>query len=182
MPDPTLLLVTGLPCTGKTTLARALAAALGAPCFTKDEVKERLFDRLGWSDRPWSKTLSLAAFDLLFDAARACLAAPASVILEGNFDPDAESARYAALRAATPFDLVQVWLTCAPDVVVERFRARTGTRHPGHVDATTLDEVAAAARAGRCRPLALEGTVIEVDTSSFPRDLVGEVLGRLRST
>lgn len=180
MPDPTLILVTGLPCTGKTTLARALAAALALPCFTKDQVKDRLFERLGWSDRAWSKRVSLAAFDVLFDAARALLAARTSVVLEGNFDAAVETPRYAALRATTPFDLVQIVLTCDPEVVVERFRARTGSRHPGHVDAATLDEVAATARAGRRWTLALEGRVLEVDTTRFEAVDVQDLVRRIR--
>ena len=41
---PLLVLVTGLPCAGKSTLARQLAAGLELPYHAKDELKERLFE------------------------------------------------------------------------------------------------------------------------------------------
>ena len=44
---PMLLVVTGLPCTGKTTLGKYLASQLKLPFIHKDGIKETLFDLLG---------------------------------------------------------------------------------------------------------------------------------------
>ncbi|MEU4695174.1 AAA family ATPase [Actinoplanes sp. NPDC023714] len=41
------VLVGGWPASGKSTLARALAAELGIACLAKDEIKEALMDGLG---------------------------------------------------------------------------------------------------------------------------------------
>ncbi len=54
---PTLVLVTGAPGSGKTTLAMPLARHLGLPLITKDTIKEALFDTLGTGDHTWSQRL-----------------------------------------------------------------------------------------------------------------------------
>src|SRR5512136_2128322 len=65
-PIPTLILVTGLPCTGKTTLARRLADGFSLPLLTKDPLKEILFDGLGWSNRNWSRRVSETTHALMY--------------------------------------------------------------------------------------------------------------------
>src|SRR5919199_1492909 len=91
MPDhgadaqPLVLVVTGAPASGKTTIGRALASRLGLPYLSKDLFKEALFDSLGWQDREWSRRVGSASMDLLFRTAAALLDAGRSVALESNF-------------------------------------------------------------------------------------------------
>jgi glycosyltransferase involved in cell wall biosynthesis len=47
----TLVVVTGPPASGKTTLARVIARELGWPLLAKDDITETLFDALGTGDR-----------------------------------------------------------------------------------------------------------------------------------
>ena len=49
MPAPVLILITGAPCTGKTTIAQHLVGKFQLPVVHKDDIKERLFDRLDYS-------------------------------------------------------------------------------------------------------------------------------------
>ncbi|MGH8284210.1 MAG: AAA family ATPase [Steroidobacteraceae bacterium] len=57
-----LIIVTGLPASGKTTLARGLAARHRVPLLAKDLVKEPLLDALGAEDALASRRLSDASF------------------------------------------------------------------------------------------------------------------------
>src|SRR6266545_1296661 len=82
-PVRTLLLVTGAPSSGKTTLAVPLARHLGLPLITKDTIKEALFDTLGTGDHTWSTRLGAASFQVMFALARHSPAA----VLEANFYP-----------------------------------------------------------------------------------------------
>src|SRR5207237_374292 len=84
---PCVLLVTGAPASGKSTLGRRLAKDLGLPYITKDLFKETLFDTLGWGDRAWSRRAGLASTQLLCRTAAALLEAGQSIAMESNFYP-----------------------------------------------------------------------------------------------
>ncbi|CAG0960220.1 adenylylsulfate kinase [Anaerolineae bacterium] len=167
MPRPLLILITGAPGAGKTTLARRIAAEFHLPLIAKDDIKESLFDSLGWKDREWSKQLGRATYDLVYYFVATQLAAGRSLIVESNFDATSATAKFRALRAKHDFALVQILLKCDGDVLVERFQARSdsGTRHPGHGDLTAAE--CDALRNQHCTPLDLDGAVFEIDTTNF---------------
>ena len=48
--DKPFIVVSGLPGSGKTTVARTLASLLDLPVFDKDEILEQLFDTKGVGD------------------------------------------------------------------------------------------------------------------------------------
>ena len=154
---PLLVVVTGAPGSGKTTVARALAAELGLPLVAKDDVKEALFDALGTGDREWSRRLGRATYDVLFVVARRLLEAGASCVLESNFsNPE-------PLRALPPARVVQVLCAAPHDVVLDRYAARA--RHPGHLDAEIVEELRERLAADEWKPLDIGGELIELDTS-----------------
>jgi len=62
----TVILITGHPATGKTTLAHYLAQELGLPLLYRDGLKETLADHLGWSTDEWSLKLGAATWELLY--------------------------------------------------------------------------------------------------------------------
>src|SRR5665213_3337034 len=59
---------TGLPGSGKTTLAGKLANSLNLPLIAKDHFKEILFDTMGIGDRARSRKIGQAAIALQYDA------------------------------------------------------------------------------------------------------------------
>ena len=130
-PAPLLVLVTGPPAAGKSSIAAELARELGLPLLTKDGFKETLFDALGTGDRAWSRRLGQATFPLLYHAVARVLAAGCGAVLEGNFAPGIAERE---LEALPPHRLVQVFCSAPADLLAERFVARAAERHPGHVD------------------------------------------------
>jgi len=136
-PVPVLMIILGTPASGKTTLARQLAADLKVSCFCKDDVKEALFESLGAGSRDWSRRLSDASFAVLTELARASSRAGVSCIVEGNWR-GAHAAELSSL--ATPSArTAQVWCRAEPVEIVRRFTQRR--RHPGHLDELLRDEV-----------------------------------------
>lgn len=63
------ILIAGLPACGKSTLAASLADALALPLFSKDEIKERLFDAVGFRSREEKVRLGVASEEILYDVA-----------------------------------------------------------------------------------------------------------------
>jgi AAA domain len=157
------MLISGLPGTGKSTLARMLAQRYTLPLICKDTIKEPLFDVIGASDRAASRRLSDASFAAMFALARDCLRAGSDLILEGNFRPGQhEAALIAALPAAAPStaapgpapdpppqtaaspaaNIAQVLCCASEPVRIARLNARATdlSRHPGHRDATLVQD------------------------------------------
>ena len=66
LPHPTIVIVTGRPAAGKSTLAKRLSQELMLPLVSKDDIREELFDRLGWKDRKWAQDLGKASIDMMF--------------------------------------------------------------------------------------------------------------------
>lgn len=136
-----LILITGLPGTGKTTLARAIAARYHLPLLAKDLIKEPLLDALGAADAAQSRRLSTLSFDIQFSIARGLYAARTSMLLEGNFRPGEHEK---ALRQTCPglFDTADAADFCqvlckVPDSERRKRLSRRQSdpaRHAGHRD------------------------------------------------
>ena len=171
--QPLVLIVTGPPASGKTTIGRPLALALSLPFLSKDLFKESLFDSLGSMDREWSRNIGLASTRLLFRCAEALLEAGQSCALESNFYPQWDTAPLRELQTRFGCRFVQVVCSAETAVLVERFtrRARSGERHPGHADGSALDELIPRIVNERWDALHLDGPVIQVDTTKDVVDI-----------
>jgi tRNA(Arg) A34 adenosine deaminase TadA/predicted kinase len=174
---PVVLIVTGPPASGKSTIGRQVAAELGMPFLSKDLFKETLFDSLGWHDRAWSQRLGGASMALLFRSAESVLEAGRSIALESNFYAAWDTPRFLALGKRYACQFVQVVCTAPGATLVERYerRARSDERHPGHTDATALDEWRPRLLTQRWDALELDGPVFIVDTTDWRVDLEGLV-------
>lgn len=53
MTEKLMVIITGAPDTGKTTLSKNLTKKLNLPVINKDEIKDLLFDDLGIKDNEW---------------------------------------------------------------------------------------------------------------------------------
>ena len=119
-----LVVVSGLPASGKTTVGRLLSERLSMPLIDKDAILEAMFDSLGCQDRDERSRLSRASDEVLYTLAETSHAA----VLVNWWDHDSSPTR---LRSITS-SLVEVFCDCPVEVAAARFEARR--RHPGHHD------------------------------------------------
>lgn len=159
MRSPVLVVVTGMPAAGKTTLADALSSRLGLPLIVRDRIKERLYETLGTGDVGWSGQLGGAAFALLFDFASLLLVAGQSVIVEANFFRGSAERQF---RSLPDHRVVQIHCAAPLELLIARYTNRP--RHEGHHDAEKVKLLPERFASGSHDALDLRGELIRVET------------------
>jgi len=145
------VLVGGWPASGKTTLARRLAAELGTSFLSKDEVKEALMDALGApAGVEQSRRLGVAAVHAVLRAAQGCDGA----VIDSTWYPYATP-----LARALPGPIVEIRCRVDPDLARKRFAARV--RDERHLDDCRTE---AELWGSEVAPLGL-GPLLDVDTT-----------------
>ena len=167
--DLQLIIVTGRPAAGKTTLAQWLARELQIPVISKDSIREVLFHQLGWKDREWAQMLGRATIDLMFYFAERQLEVGRSLLLDNAFDPVLSASRFLDLTTRYGAQTIQIICNSDQDTLFERFKARAdlGGRHPGHRDADVFDQLRSQLAQNHSPRMELAGPVLEVDTTDF---------------
>jgi predicted kinase len=167
--QPFLIIVTGRPAAGKSTLAKWLAQELGLPVVSKDRIREILFGQLGWADREWARQLGRVSIDLIFYFAQTQLAAGQSIILDNAFDPKLSEPRFLELKEQTHAEIIQIICDATSATLYQRFieRAEKGNRHPGHGDSEVQDELWASLQRELAPHMDVGGKLIEVNTDDY---------------
>ncbi|SDF49780.1 Predicted kinase [Blastococcus aurantiacus] len=166
-----LVVVSGLPGTGKSAVAAGLAARSGAVHLSIDTVEDAL---LGSGLPPGWRT-GVAAYEAARAVAEQNLALGLTVVVDAVNDSEPARGTWRAGAAATDSDLVFVVLTL-DDPVEHRRRLETRLRDLAHVPEPSWNEVMA--RAAAYAPWA-EGECLRVDARRPVDELVVELVGRL---
>ena len=152
-----LIVVSGAPGTGKSTIAAALGAALRFPVLSLDPIKEALADVLGLGGEDWSNQVGDAAAEVVFRLA----ATFPDAVAEGWWRGPRRDRALDEFARAT-----EVFCHCDPRLASDRAMARIGHgRHPIHRDVINPAMAGRPAElAATVTPLRLGASLIEVDT------------------
>ena len=135
MNRPLLLVTCGLMGTGKSTIARALAEALGWKWLRSDQVRKELarIPALERRHEPfhqgiYSPDFSQRTYQALFDRARRLLQRGSSVILDASFKKERDRSAALTLAAEMNAEFLLIECTCEEGVIRERLERRTAKR------------------------------------------------------
>lgn len=166
MNKPTLIIITGFPCTGKTTLGKTLSCSLKLPLISRDDYKECLFEELKLESREWSRKLGSASYRIIYKITENLLSSGINFIIESNFEPKFANKIIRKLIDEYNYDVIQIFLTAEPKILIQRFKERSysTTRHPGHNDKENIIEISERFLLNKSNPLDLGGKIIQIDT------------------
>ncbi|MBB3999439.1 ROK family protein [Aureimonas pseudogalii] len=164
-----VVLVNGVPASGKSTVAAGLSEATGWPRIALDTVKTPFLEEIEGVDRPFNRVLGRASLKAMF-AVVAEAPAGTTFVLDAWFGFQPRPLVLALLAASGAAEVAEVWCTAPSATIGERYLRRVGTRAPGHPGADYVPElVALAERAepvGLCTPVAID-TQLPLDVDAL---------------
>ncbi|WMY74642.1 AAA family ATPase [Buttiauxella selenatireducens] len=155
----TVVLVNGVPASGKSTVARLLSEHFALPVLTIDGIKEPFMAQFDNIDRPFNRRLGCAAYEVIWsivaDSPQQCV-----FIIDAwfGFQPKEALERY--LEQAGITRVVEIWNHIPGHLAVQRYAQRLDERREGHPGEEYLPELLALAN--NAQPMSL-GSVYTVE-------------------
>ncbi|MBF6439651.1 AAA family ATPase [Nocardia cyriacigeorgica] len=140
---PTLIVVSGPPGSGKTTLAHALAQRLGVPAVIRDEIKQGMVLAAGREPEQGWDELNIPTLTAFFNVLEVLVRAGVIVVAEAAFQQRLWAPNLMAVAPVA--DIRIVHCTAAESVIRDRIagRAEHDPHRRAHNDSDLLSQIAA---------------------------------------
>ncbi len=182
---PSLLLMTGLPGSGKTWLARQLARKIPAIHIRSDVERKRLggLAELGWSgsgvgEGLYSEQQNTSLYQHLTECASHVLNGGFSVIVDATFLRRADRARLQSLAVEVGLQPLLIQCQAPPEVL----RARLEKRQRGGADASEADVDVLAWQEVHAEPPAADESFVAFAADTTRPEVVADVLAQVNAT
>lgn len=173
---PTLVVVSGPPGTGKTTLAHQIAQAVGCPAVCRDEIKEGMVRTAGEFTASSGDELTRRTLPVFFGVLHMLLRAGVTTVAEAAFQDRVWRPALTALHGAAQLRIVHC--TVPASVAFQRSlrRAAGDPVRRAHADPGPGDAARSARRHHAFERVSVAAPWIEVDTTDGYRPGLGEIL------
>ena len=130
----TVIVLAGMPASGKSTLSKHISRVLSFPVLEKDAIKEEIFDTVGFRCYTEKRNCDHAANAVLLRVLESLLKSGTSAIIDNNFDVPS-AARLDSLLEKYGARCITVFLGGETEAFYKRYveRDRLHLRHLGHV-------------------------------------------------
>ncbi|PWC13450.1 AAA family ATPase [Brenneria corticis] len=158
-----VVLVNGIPASGKSRISDALATATGWPILSLDSIKNPFLQHIPNVDRQFNRLLGIASYQAIWSLV--ANAPPGNTfIIDAWFGFQPKERLQACLTEAGVTRLAEVWCQIPGELAAQRYKVRLAERLPGHPGAEYLPELIELAK--RAEPMKL-GPLFIVDQTRF---------------
>ncbi|NTJ62569.1 ROK family protein [Agrobacterium rhizogenes] len=159
-----VVLVNGVPASGKSRLAKALSRRTDWPILSLDGIKNPFLQHIGSVDRDFNRTLGKASYQAIWSFIAEAPAGSTFIIDAWfGFQPRTQLENY--INAAQIDHVAELWCKVPGAVAGERYASRLKDRLPGHPGAEYVPELIALA--DRAEPMGCSA-VMTVDQTQEP--------------
>ena len=139
-PHKRVILVNGIPASGKSSLAVALSAQTGWLQLSLDGIKNPFLQRLEGVDRAFNRKLGQASYQVIWSiVADAPQGSTFIVDAWFGFQPKEVLTEYLAQAGVT--EVLEIWCQVSAQTAGARYEARLGEREAGHLGAEYIPEL-----------------------------------------
>jgi predicted kinase len=178
---PILVVVSGPPGAGKTTLAHLLARRIGCPAICRDEIKEGMVHATGNFVGAPSDELTLRTLPTFFQLLEVLLSAGVTTVAEAAFQDRVWRPHLQPLRGLADIRVVHCQVTAeTAEARIQRRQDEDPTRR-AHADTHLINRLARAANHDGFDRVKLDVPEIDVDTSNGYRPTVDEIVAFLEA-
>lgn len=191
-----IILIAGMPASGKTTFAKRLSEELQIPMVSKDEIKEILFDTVGFHSREEKVALGVGSMNIMYLFAESLMRTNKFIILENNFE-NISKPKLQELISKYHYTPITVLFDGDMKIIYNRFieRDNSPTRHRGHVVNTEypesinsnaiphqikFEDFQKTFEERGIRHFNISDDTIKIDTTDFDKVAYGDVINQIK--